>query len=85
MLRLVAGAAQMFGGRRLRVGDEFECELGIAMDLMACGLASVAEQRLPPEPEPEPELPALLLPKKRGPDKRPRKKRTYNRRDMEAE
>ncbi len=85
MVRLVAGAAQMIGQRRVRVGEEFECELGFAMDLISCGLASVAPPRQEPdkEPEPELELPALL--KKRGPDKKPRKKRTYNRRDMEAE
>ncbi len=84
----------MYERRRLRVGEEFEAPLNEALDMIACGIASVVEPVVVEttygaeslELISVRELPALLLPpKKRGPDKKPRKKRTYNRRDMEAE
>lgn len=79
-IRLVAGASQVYEGRRLRAGDIFDATLTDAADLAAVGFASPAPD-VPAQPDMAPDLPpddcALL--------KKPRKKREYKRRDMESE
>lgn len=70
-VRLVAGASQKYGGRRIRIGESFYATAEHAKDLIAIGFASPDAIQDDPVPEVATE--------------EPRKKRKYKRRDMEAE
>lgn len=66
----------MLGGRQIEEGSVIIVNEREARALIAVGYS----ERVDAKPE---ELPALL--KRRGPDKKPRKRRVYKRRDMVSE